>query len=393
MRKVAFDLVIAGLVFQALAVVGIAYALAAAWLAGRFGPPTLAVSGQAAAARPSISILKPLFGDEPGLRENLESFLDQAYDAPVEMVLGLQDAADPALGVAQALAAAHPGRVTVVVDAREHGLNRKVSNLINLTGKARHELLIQSDSDIAVDRFYLARIVAGFADPGVGLVTSLYRGEARAGAWSRLAAMNLSYGFLPSVVVGVSLGLARPCMGSTIALRRQTLDRIGGFEIVADVLADDYEIGRAVRALGLRTVLASGAVVHACAERGLGEFWRHELRWAMTVREIDAPGFFGSFVTHALPLAMIGAGLAGASPAAWGVVAAALAARLTLKRRIDIVFEASSGPWWMLPGRDMVAFVVMVAACFTRTVDWRGARYSVTSGGTLAAADPLPRVG
>lgn len=366
--------------------IGAVYALAAAALVSRYRSPSAAIE---AGDWPAVSLLKPLHGDEPELAANLESLLAQNYRAPVQVVLGLRDEADTALPLARALSLAHPVQVTLVLDPDQHGANRKVSNLINLTAAARHDLLVQSDSDIAVDAGYLGRIAARLAAPGVGLVTSLYIGQGRAGGWSRLAAMNLSYAFLPSVVVGVALGLAKPCMGSTIALSRQTLERIGGWRAVADVLADDYEVGRAVRALGLGTVLAPGAVTHACSERTLAEVWRHELRWALTVREIDPAGFFGSFVTHAIPLALVGLLLCGGAPAGWIVLALAIAARLWLKFRVDRTFGSSAGAWWLLPARDMLSAIVFIAALVGRSIEWRGSRYTVAKGGVLRSSGPV----
>jgi ceramide glucosyltransferase len=371
------------------AVTGCACALASAVLAGRFAGRTDSPPG--ARDWPAVSILKPLHGAEPGLEDNLRSFLAQDYPGEWQLILGLQDPADPAVHIANMLAAAD-SRVTVVIDPAELGANRKISNLINMARAARHEMLVQSDSDIRVQPGYLRSVACAAADPTIGLVTCLYTAVGIGGAWSRFAAMNVSYAFLPNVVFGVSLGLARPAMGSTLALRREVLERIGGFEAFADVLADDYEMGRAVRALGLRTRLTPCAVAHVSAEPSFAEVWRQELRWAVTIRTIDPAGFYGSVVTHPLPLGLIGTALAGGAWWSWAVVGCAIASRLWLKRRIDQIFDAHSGPWWWLPGRDLAGFCVFVYALFARSVEWRGFRYQVTGRGGLADARP-PAVG
>ena len=366
-----------------LSLVGAAYAIAAGVLAGRLVRRPVAQASQA----PALTLLKPLRGEEPGLERNLIGFLDQDYAGPVQLVVGVQDPADPALPIVAAVKRARPDAdIAVVVDDRQHGANRKVSNLINMLAQARHETLVLSDADIAVGPDYLTRISAALAEPGVGAVTCYYRGEARAGSASTLAAMGVSYGFLPNVILGVALGMAKPCMGSTIALTRSTLDRIGGFEALRDVLMDDYDIGRGVRSLGLRVALPEFLVDHGCSEASFGEVVAHEMRWAVTVRMIDPAGHYGSVVTHPLAWALIGTALFAGAPVAWAAAALALAARLFLKWRIDRSAGQGSGPFWLLPFRDMVSFAIFLASLFARAVYWRGERFRVSSGRTMSPA-------
>ena len=366
-----------GGVIALMALAGAGYAIAAAALVGGLASPPPAPGG----AQPPVTVLKPLHGAEPELAENLSSFLRQDYGAPVQLICGVQDPADAALKAVEAVRTAFPGQdVRAVVDKRSHGTNRKVSNLINMMQRARHELIVLSDSDISARPDYLARIAAALAEPGVGAATCYYYGRGVAGPWSQLAAMGVSYGFLPNVLVGVALGAAKPCMGSTIALRRETLDQIGGFGAFAEVLADDYEIGRAVRARGLRVVLPPFAVAHACSERSLSALIRQELRWAVTVRIIDPAGHAGSVVTHTLALALIAAVLLGGTLPSLGVVAVALASRAWLKGRFDRSLGHASGPWSLLILRDLLTFAVFLGSFFARAVYWRGARFGVSSG-------------
>jgi ceramide glucosyltransferase len=169
-------------------------------------------------------------------------------------------------------------------------------------------------------------------------------------------------------------------MGSTIALRREVLAEIGGFAALADVLADDYELGRAVRARGLSVALPSFAVGHDCVEASLWDLIEHEVRWAVTVRTLDPAGYAGSLITHALPLGLIGAALVGGGAVGVLVVLSGLASRMFLKWRIDRAIGRSSGPWsWLIP-RDLLSFGVFVGSFFARAVYWRGARFGVSSG-------------
>lgn len=365
----------------ALAFAGCAYQLLSAVLLRRLlaRPAT-----PEPAPAPGITVLKPLHGAEPGLKDALESLLAQDYPGPLQVVFGVQDPTDPAQAVVGDLRSAFPDRdIALVVEPTAHGANRKVSNLINMRGRARHEMLVLADSDIVVPPGYLQGLVAALEAPGIGVVTCPYRGRPAVGGWSRLAAMGLSYQFLPSVAAGVGLGMARPCMGSTIALRAETLDRIGGFEAFADILADDYAIGAAVRATGLESRVAPVLVAHDCAESSLSEVVRHELRWARTVRAIDPGGFFGSIVTYPTPLAAIAVLLTGGGASALAALAIALICRTLVWREVNRSAAASTGPWWWLPLRDGLSFVVYLGAFFVRAVDWRGDRFRVDARGAL----------
>jgi ceramide glucosyltransferase len=195
--------------------------------------------------------------------------------------------------------------------------------------------------------------------------------------------MGISYQFLPNVLVGVAGGLAKPCFGSTIAVRRETLVAIGGFQALANQLADDYELGHAVRRLGLKVVLGPSAVEHLCAQTSLGATISQELRWARTIATVDPAGHAGSVVTFPLAWALIGlAFLPG--PISLAAVLAAAFSRGILKARVDHVFAARSGPIWLLPVRDIFAFLIFLASFIGRSVEWRGQGFRVAADGALS---------
>ena len=371
------------LICTILSLIGCLYALVASWLVQRFAadrqPP--------AATAVAISILKPLHGAEINLHENLASFCRQNYDAASEIIFGVQDAADPAIGVVNQLKAEFPNlALKLVVDTATHGSNRKVANLINLHQSAQHDLIVLADSDISVDADYLQRICNAMAVPGTGLVTCLYQGRDTGTLWSRLAAMSVALHFLPSVIVGLASGLARPCFGSTIALRRDTLTRIGGFEAFADQLADDYAMGAAVRKLGLRVDIPNFLVGHTFPDQGFGEMLRHELRWARTIFSVDRLGFAGSGITHALPFALIAAASRGFDGAGLVVVTFALACRLTLQMTVTRAFAIGKMSLWLLPCRDLISFVVYLACFVSSRVEWRGRDFTLGANGTMVPA-------
>jgi len=365
-----------------LAILGCAYAFITAAILRQFAQKSVTALSSAA----SLTILKPLYGVEPGLEANLASFCDQNYRGKIQLVLGLPDKTDPAAAVVQRLRHRFPGHdIVLCVDSRVHGTNGKISNLINMLPHVRHDLLVLSDSDIRVGPDYLRDVVATLAQPGVGLVTCLYRGLPVAGIWSQLSAAAIDQHFLPSVLVGLKFGLARPCFGSTIALRRLTLNRIGGFEAVADRLADDHAIGMAVRGLGLRVEIPPILVNHICSETSLADLLRHELRWARTIRSIDPMGYVGSAVTNPLPFALCAGALSDFDVTGIALLLLALACRMLVSIQVGKVGseERSRTPLWLSPIRDLLSFAIFLASFLPGRVVWRGHRFVVQTDGTI----------
>lgn len=339
--------------------------------------------GSKRAARPvPISILKPLQGTEPGLPLRLASFCEQAYGAPVQVICGVQDRADPAIEAVNRVAVSHPCQsIDLKIDARVHGCNRKISNLANMLELARHDAIVFADSDIEVGPYYLASVVAELQRPGVGAVTCLYHGVPATGRWSRYAALAVNIHFLPNVVTALSLGLTQPCFGSTIAMYRRTLTDIGGLLRFADCLADDNAIGKAVRSIGFDVAIPPFSVGHVCFENSLRDLMAHELRAARTIKNIDPIGYLGSIVAHPLPLALIGVLLG--SDDALVLAAIALACRTVLCLCVEHAFGLGRQPYWLIPVRDLISFAVFVASYFGSTVTWRGFSYDVDADGRM----------
>ena len=378
------------LICTSISLIGCFYALAAAFLTRRFVRRRV----PSAARYESVTVLKPLHGNEANLQANLISFCRQIYPAPVQIVFGIQHPQDAAIAIVENLIAAFPDKdIRLVVDASLHGSNRKVSNLINMSEIAKHDIIVLADSDMRVEPDYLLRVVDGLAQPGIGLVTCLYHGDATVGFWPRLATMSIDFHFLPSVIVGLATGFANPSFGSTIALRRETLDRVGGFQILSNRLADDYALGEAVRQLGLKIDIPPFVVAHTCSDDSFMRLFRHEMRWARTTNSIDPAGYFGSGVTHALPFALMAALLRGFDSFGLGLVVVALACRLYIQLEVSRCFRLQRSSLWLAPLRDFVSFSVYVG-CFLRSkVDWRGQSFTVKSDGTLVSSAQHRKVG
>ena len=370
-----------GWLFVALSLAGALYTLLAASVIGRFAAASVPQGGEL----PPVTLLKPLHFDSTGLEEDLDTFLAQDYPAPIQIVFGVQHAADPAIAIVNHLKARHPGiDIDLVIDPRRYGSNAKVCNLINMMEHAKHGVLVLSDSDIAVPRDYLRRVVGALHQPGVGAVTCPYTGRAGASAWSTLAAMGTNYEFLPNMVFGTWWGIADACLGSTIAVKRATLDMTGGFEAFSNYLADDYEMGRAIRHRGLRVSLLPLAVTHRCTEETLTDLFHHELRWSRTVRILRPVSHLGTLVTFPLPVALLTLALLGGGAGGWAALAAALIARFVLRSRVEKAFGAASGPAWLLPIRDTLSLAVFFASFFGQKVAWRGSRLKVEPSGAMS---------
>jgi ceramide glucosyltransferase len=344
-------------------------------------------AGTAPAPLP-VSVLKPLCGAEPGLYEHLRSFCDQDYPE-FEIVYGAREADDPACEVARRLIAEFPHLpMKLVVDPRLHGTNHKVSNLINMLGYAHHETLVMADSDAFVGRDYLGAVTAPLRDAGVGLVTCLYRGVPTPDVWSRLGAMYVNEWYIPSVLLTWLFGYESYVSGQTLCMRRSVLRAIGGLNVLADQLAEDYRLGELVRGLNLRIVLSPYLLSGGHHEPDLSSMTRHELRWMRTIRVLRPRSFLGIFATFSLPLALVGilfaASSAGLSLVAWSLFAVILVSRITLHFVPRIRGQRSMlSDFWLLPVRDLLICWIWCRSFFSSRIDWRGNGFDVDGDGVM----------
>lgn len=350
-----------------------------------------------ASARPAaeipITVLKPVCGLDAELMANLRSFCDQDYGA-VQIVFGLRDADDPARQVVERLIADFPQRdLALVVDGRARGANHKASNLANMMRAAKHEVLLISDADVRVRRDFLRSVAACFADPRVGAASALYAGVGAGGSAgglpSQLGAMFVNDWFLPSVLVSCASQEIDYCLGATMAVRRELLERIGGFEALEPYLADDYMLGKLVRAQGAEVRLLPTLVETVVHEPTFRDLLLHELRWARTIRSVQPVGYALSFVTDALPIAVLLGLLVYAVTGSLAYPAAGIAVVLGLRLLLHYAVRASLGlrqpamPW-LLPLRDCLTFAVRAASFAGQRVSWRGRELSVASGSRLS---------
>ena len=318
-----------------------------------------------------VSILKPVRGLDPAFREAIRSHT--VLKGEYEILCGVGDLGDPAVAVLREFF-----RVRVIPSHTE-APNGKVGVLIDLAAEARHPFIVVNDSDIRVEPDYLARVTAPLDDPRVGMVTCLYRpiGDTFA---ARFEGLGVSTDFVPSALVARLVGVDDFAMGSTLAFRRADLDRIGGFRSIADYIADDYQLGRRIHTLGLTCVL-SDVIVETHMGGGWLDVWRHQVRWARTIRVSKFGGYLGLPVTNATLCAVIVA-LLGRPDVAWMLIGIRLLMALVSGwfaiRSRDVLML-----WWLIPARDVCGFLVWLAALFGNTVVWRGRKMTLDAQGRI----------
>ena len=295
---------------------------------------------------PSISVLKPLRGLDPEAYDNFASFCVQDY-ADYEILFAVCDASDPAVPVVQKLIADFPARpIRLIVVEDRLGPNSKVSNLCRLASEARHDLLVITDSDVRVGSGYLQSVAEMFDDPKVGGVTALYRGNDNIQAGSKrspnplqwVAAMDCvgsSAVFCGAALVARELEGLKFMMGSTMATTKQRLAEIGGFEAMVDLHSDDYELGRRIAERGYRIELLPEPVQMKFPSQTLGTYLRHELRWAIGIRNIRPAGHFGMLFTHGLPWAIAAAFVAPSAAVAAAYVSAYFILRFAMAWTVE----------------------------------------------------------
>jgi len=376
----------------ALALLGVAYYLLCLWSAASFllaRRRSRAVNGEAAFT-PAVTILKPVLGADPGAYESFRSHCLQDYPQ-YEIIFGVGDANDAAVPLIQQLMREFPQRqIKLVVCAQKRGMNRKVSNLLQMLPQAQHQYLLVNDGDIRVRPDYLRRVMAPFAGDRVGMVTCLYHGIAASTLGSKLEALGISTDFSAGVLTARQVeGGIRFALGSTLAFSREALDSVGGLEPLVDYLADDYQLGRRISAQGYKVLLADVNVETFVPGYSFREFFLHQLRWARSTRDSRRWGYTGLVLTFGLPWSMMSAVLAHGTLWSWRVLAAALGTRLLMALTVGVGVLRDRQVWRdlvLIPLRDLIAVVVWATSFLGHQVSWRGTSFILENGKLRPAA-------
>ena len=337
--------------------------------------------------RRGVTIVKPVYGLEPQLEENLRSFCAQNHPG-VQVLFGVQRANDPAIPTIERVIAAMPERdCRLIVDETVRSGNPKMANVASMLPYARYDILAISDADMRVDERYAGIIASAFDDERVGAATCLYAGvPAESNAPSLLAAMHIDQVFAPSVLVATMFGPPRFCFGSTMAVRRDVFAAIGGIDALAGHLADDYTLGRLVSEAGYRVELSRYVVQNVVHERDARSVFAHELRWARTIRMVQPAGYAFSFVTYALPFSALYFMVAPGLPSlTLFIYVAALRWCVHASSRAALHNDRTTRGW-LLPVRDVMSLAVWLWSLFGRTVKWRERQSTVAKDGTITVS-------
>jgi ceramide glucosyltransferase len=331
------------------------------------------------AFRPPVSILKPLHGLDPDFYQTVRSHALLEYPE-FEILFGVSDADDPAIAEIERLRAEFPAVAIRLIRSDAAAPNRKVGVMADLAAAARHPILVVNDSDIRVEPDYLPRVVAPLEDPNVGIVTCLYRARAR-GLPGRFEAVGIATDFAPSVLVAPLVGVSGFALGSTMAFRAEDLARIGGFASIADYIADDHELGGRIGELGRRVVFSTCVVETTVPDTHWGEMWRHQVRWARTIRLSRGGGYLGLPIANAtLWAALLAAG--GLWKAALALFALRVAAGLTTA--VGVLRDRQSlACVYLMPFRDLAGLAIWAAGLFGSTVVWRDANLKLDRDGRI----------
>jgi len=340
---------------------------------------------------PAITVLKPLKGLDNNIIGSLRSWLTQDYPTPIQVLFGVASPDDPACAIVRQLLQEHPNADAALVICPESlGVNGKVSSLIQLQRGAKHDLIIVSDADVLVPSDFLLNVVAPLRDTEVGLVNCFYRLANPATLALRWEAVAINADFWSQVLQGASLEPLDFALGAVMVTRRAQLEKIGGFEALADYLADDFQLGnRIVRVAGKRIAICPVVVDCLSPPMGWHEVWEHQLRWARTIRACKPLPYAASILGNAMLWPML---LLAVQPVKWSLIlfAGALLIRMVtaqnLQKRLGPV-PGQGRYWWLVPVKDVLQFALWIGAFAGGDIIWRGKRYRLQRDGRLA---PLP---
>ena len=353
------------------------------WLARRFPLHQRAVNSS---FTPAVSVLKPLKGCDAESRACLESWFQLSHPASHQLLFGVATADDPICPVVKELIVRHPDSdATLVITSENHGANAKVSTLIQLARHARHDVLVISDADVLVEPDLITQLVQPLAKPEIGLVCSFYRLANPTTLAARWEAIGMNADFWTQVLQARSLQSMKFALGAAMAVRRDDLQSVGGFDAFANLLADDYQLGQRLAAKGKQIELCPVPV--DCRETPLSwpDAWRHQLRWARTIRACQPVAFFLSIVGNATLWPLLWFAVQ-PQEHVWHKAAIFILLRVVSASQNQRKMNRSNAHWrfdWLVPIKDLLGAILWFTAHLGNEVTWRGDRFRVDQGGSL----------
>jgi len=348
---------------------------------------------------PLVSILKPVHGLEARLKENIESFFQQDYPG-FEILFAADSEDDAALGVVREICARHPQiRSRIIINGRPPWPNPPAYSFARMTEVAAHDILVTSDSDVEVGPNYLREIVPPMLDPGVGMLTCLYRGKNAGGFWSGLDAIGMSVEMSAGVVTANLLEGMKFGLGPTIVARKDSVEKIGGYRVLGEYFSNDFVIGNLIEKAGYRVILSCHVIDHVVPPMTFRRMWERQVRWAKGTRWSRPKGHFGTGFVFAMPYGILGFLAATVIGNVW------LGTALLGAAIVNRVVEALAIGWgvvrdprarrapWLYPLRDLLGFAVWCASYVGKRAVWRDSRYELVEGGKIVLRQSAPNGG
>ncbi|MEI6205309.1 MAG: bacteriohopanetetrol glucosamine biosynthesis glycosyltransferase HpnI [Desulfuromonadales bacterium] len=336
---------------------------------------------------PGVTIIKPIKGMDADSYDNFASFCRQQFAGPLQLLFAAASADDEAVPVIrQLIADFHSHDIALVINPAIHGPNYKISNVINAFYQAKHEIIIVCDSDIRVTTDYLQSVTSHFSDPQIGLVTSLYRTSSVHGMATAIEAIGFTAEMIPNVMVALQLEGLSFALGASMAVRRDALASIGGFESLAAYLADDYQLGNKIFHSGWQIVLDGCLIESMVKTEDLVSVLSRQLRWARTMRVSRPGGYLASGMTLPFPAILLATLVATSLTSGLTAVLLLYTVRLTVSTIFSRRFVQDDllPRWlWLLPLRDMLAFFTWALSFLGNRVEWRGSRFILRPGGKI----------
>lgn len=347
------------------------------------------LEAERATSLPAVSLLKPVHGREARLKENIESFFRQDYP-DYEIIFAADEPDDAALEIIEEVRARYPRiRCRVLVTGKPPWPNPPAYGFHRMTEIAAHDILVTSDSDVEVAPSYLREVVPPLLDPKVGMLTCLYRGKNAGGLWSGMDAIGMSVEMSAGVLTANLLEGMKFGLGPTIVARKDSVARIGGYQVIGEYFSNDFVIGNLIERAGYRVVLSRHVIDHVVPPMTFRRMWERQVRWAKGTRWSRPKGHFGTGLIFAMPYGILGFLAAAAMGHVWagaGLLGAAIANRMIEALAIGwgVVRDprARNAPW-LYPLRDLLGFFVWCASYLSKRAVWRDSKYELVEGGRI----------
>ena len=339
---------------------------------------------------PPVTLLKPVHGLEKNQKENLTSACRQDY-AEYQVVFSVQDEADAAIPLLKEIQQEFGAeRVTVAIENCRVGTNGKINNMVGGLKHARHDILVISDSDVFLKPDYLKTIVAPLADPDVGCTCTFYKAAGADRWFEKVELLTLNADFIANVLFAHVTGASKFCLGASAALHRSTLERIGGFEGLADYLVEDYEMGRRIWELGKKVEIIPYFVDTVVDLKRPSQWWSHQVYWDQNTRAARPYAFFATALVRSVPFALLYAAARMGDATGLGILSGALALRILSAAAVlgwGLRDREGMRSLWLLFFRDVSSLITWLLAFTKRTTIWRGTSFTLTRDGRLVARE------